>query len=293
MPTPRQRWRVPWACRRCATTLRTVYIASNHASHVPYALQALARGIDVYIEKPVAVSREQLRRLVDACAASGARIHAGYNRPFAGATRALRALMPIDAGAGLTLQCFVSGHRLGADHWYRRPDEGTRVCGNLGHWLDLLIHVLAWRGLPDRLDISLTCADDSEPDDNLSVAVRSDRADLFVVTLGSRCEPYEGIRETIDVQHGETIACIDDFRTLTVRQGARLVKRHFWPKDVGHRLAVLQPWGEAQRPWSEVLLSTLLMLQVADMVRDGRRQSVFSLRRAAAWLADPASGPPG
>jgi predicted dehydrogenase len=181
---------VPHACENADSFwavpgLRTVYIASNHASHVPYALQALSRGIDVYIEKPVAVSREQLRSLVDACAASGARIHAGYNRPFAGATRTLRALMPIDADAGMTLQCFVSGHRLAADHWYRHPDEGTRVCGNLGHWLDLLVHVLAWRGLPDRLDIALTCADDAEPDDNLSVALRSDRGDLFVVTLGS------------------------------------------------------------------------------------------------------------
>jgi hypothetical protein len=94
------------------------------------------------------------------------------------------------------------------------------VCGNIGHWLDLLVHMLVWRGLPDRLQISITSAADSELDDNVCIAIRSDRADLFSVTLTSRSEPFEGINETINFQHGETNCKIDDFRRMTVWQGA-------------------------------------------------------------------------
>lgn len=257
--------------------LRTVYIASNHASHADYAVRALGQGLDVYVEKPIAVTHAQLVNLLRAQRSARGRLFAGYNRPFSAAVRRLRALTPIDSAGGITLQCFVVGHQLGPDHWYRRPDEGTRVCGNVGHWLDLLVHMLAWRGLPDRLQISITAAADSEPDDNVCIAIRSDRADLFSVTLTSRSEPFEGINETINFQHGQTNCKIDDFRRMKVWQGARVSTHRFWPKDVGHGRAILQPFFSCEgRDWHEVELSTLLMLHVTEMVRRGAQQSVFS-----------------
>jgi predicted dehydrogenase len=258
--------------------LRTVYIASNHASHAAYAAQALNCGYDTYVEKPVAVSQAQFVALLKARAGSKARLFAGYNRPFSAALRELRALTPIDPRQGITLQCFVAGHKLEPGHWYRQPDEGTRICGNVGHWLDLMVHVLAWRGLPDRLDISLLWADDEEPDDNVSISIRSNRADLFSVLLTSRNEPFEGINETINFQHGETSCKIDDFRQMVVWQGAEKFQRRYWPKDVGHELAILQPFSSGPgRDWHEVELSTLLMLHITDMVRQRCRSSAFSI----------------
>lgn len=265
--------------------LRVVYIASNHASHADYAARALARGLDVYVEKPIAVDEAQLLRLLAARRVAPGRLFAGYNRPFAGALRWLREHLTIDARQGMTLQCFVVGHQLAADHWYRRPEEGTRVCGNIGHWLDLMVHVLSWRGLPDRLHIALVWADAAEPDDNVNIAIGSDRGDLFSVTLSARSEPFEGIRESLHLQHGQTTAQIDDFRRITVWQGPRLWRRRFWPKDVGHRRAILQPFAtQAQRDWREVELSTLLMLHIADMVRRRERDSSFSFAGCEARL---------
>lgn len=262
--------------------LRAVYIASNHASHADYAVRALSQGLDVYAEKPIAVTHAQLVNLLRAKRSARGHLFAGYNRPFSAAVRRLRALTRIDPNGGITLQCFVVGHQLGPDHWYRRPDEGTRVCGNVGHWLDLLVHVLAWRGLPDRLQISITAAADSEPDDNVCIAIRSDRADLFSVMLTSRSEPFEGINETINFQHGETNCKIDDFLRMTVWQGAAVSTSRFWPKDVGHRRAILQPFASDEgRDWHEVELSTLLMLHITEMVRRGEQQSTFSF--ATQW----------
>lgn len=257
--------------------LRTVYIASNHASHTPYAVQALERGLDIYIEKPVAVTFAQFVTLLRAKQLSGARVFAGYNRPFSRAIRELRERTTIDPANGISLQCFVTGHLIDADHWYRKPEEGTRICGNLGHWIDLMVHMMSWRGMPDRLDITITWADDCEPDDNVCVAIRSDRADVVSLMLTSRSEPFEGINETINFQHADTIAKIDDFRQMTIWHGERLWKRRFWPKDVGHQLAILQPFASTEgRDWHEVELSTLLMLHITDMVRQRVRQSCFS-----------------
>ncbi len=267
--------------------LRTMYIASNHSSHTPYALQALARGIDTYIEKPIAVTQTQLVNLVRAKKESKARVFAGYNRPFSGAIQLLRRLMTIDNSKGITLQCFVSGHAIPADNWYRRPEEGSRVCGNVGHWLDLFVHILSWRGMPDKIQITLTVADPAHPDDNVAISISSDRGDLFSVMLSTRAEPFEGVNESINLQHHETIAKIDDFRLMTLWQGEHLLRKRFWPKDVGHRAAILQPFrASPARDWNEVVQSTQLMLHIADMLRAGELQSVFSFRDSAVSLVN-------
>jgi len=166
---------------------------------------------------------------------------------------------------------------LAADHWYRRPEEGTRICGNVGHWLDLMVHILSWRGMPNRLAVSLTIADESEPDDNMVISMSSDRGDVLSVMLTSRCEPFEGINETIHIQHGETICKIDNFQRMTIWQGERRVRKRFWPKDVGHCLAILQPFrDDLTRDWREIVQSTLLMLHITENVRGGVLASEFS-----------------
>ncbi len=257
--------------------LNTVYISSNHSTHSFYAIQALKKGINAYIEKPIAVTYTQLIDLLKAYKQSKANIFAGYNRPFSGAIKLLREKCNIDCSKGITLQCFVSGHAIASDNWYRNPEEGSRVCGNLGHWLDLFVHILSWRGLPDELMISLIVADDDHPDDNVAISISSDNKDLFSVILSTRVEPFEGVNETINFQHNDTISKIDDFRQITIWQSEKITKKRFWPKDVGHQAAIMQPFANVdKRQWNEVVCSTLLMLHITEMLRSGNNLSKFS-----------------
>ena len=255
-----------------------VYIASNHATHTDYAVDALNAGKTAYIEKPVSVSRQQLRRLalaVRTASAAGTRTYAGYNRPFSGAVRLLRRYCNGQKGP-LTLSCFVTGHEIAANHWYRKPEEGTRVCGNVGHWIDLAVHMLSWRSLPDRWQVLVASADAAAPDDNLSISMTSEHGDLISLVLTSRSEPFEGINETLNLQWGEVMGRIDDFRAMRVWVGSRRHEHRFWPKDVGHRRAILQPFNQTEREWKEVEQSSLLMLAIADMILTGDRERSFS-----------------
>jgi predicted dehydrogenase len=60
--------------------ISAVYIATPPASHLPYALDALARGLDVYVEKPVALNAAEARQLADAVKASKARLTVAHYR---------------------------------------------------------------------------------------------------------------------------------------------------------------------------------------------------------------------
>ncbi len=267
-----------------------LYIASNHASHTDYAISGLEAGKTVYTEKPIAVTYDQLARLSTAARKASKPIYAGYNRPFSRAIRTLAAQVGPKPAGGVSLSCFVSGHVIDEDHWYRDEAEGTRICGNAGHWIDLFCHILSWRGLPETFRLQLLQADAAEPDDNFALSIATDQGDIFTLMLTARSEPFEGINETINFQQGETICKIDDFRRMTVWRGKTLRRWRFWPKDAGHKLSALQPFAKGpRRSWNEVELSALLVLHVTDMVRQGQTTSEIRLREASEALISKAS----
>ena len=260
--------------------IKKVYIASNHASHTSYAVQFLNKGIDVYCEKPISVSFEQFQQMREAIKNSTGRFFAGYNRPHSQAVKTLRNKV---LGKGnnkgvFTINCFISAHDIPMDHWYRNEEEGTRICGNVGHWLDLMIHMYNWRGsIPAQFLANIAYSNLEEPDDNITISLTNDLGDLTSITITARSEPFEGINETISFQYDTIIAKIDDFRRMTIWDDDMLYSKRYWPKDVGHKSAVMQPYNENDRDINEVLASTELMLHLTDMVRNKQTQKEIKL----------------
>lgn len=245
-----------------------VYIASDHYSHTSYAAAALKAGKIVYCEKPVAVNDEQLKILEEAVVKYCGEIYFGYNRPFSKAIADLK-LYINNIMQPMTLNCFISGHKLVSDHWYNDPKQGTRICGNLGHWIDLSMYLFEIRGyVPDKFEINITYADNKENDDNIAVSYKTDFGDLVTLVLTSRTEPFEGINETINLQCGNVISKIDDFQTQTIWIKEKKMKIRYNPKDVGHLNSINQPFGNWKREQSTVLKSTRLMLGIKEMVID-------------------------
>src|SRR5436305_3448785 len=59
-----------------------VVIATRHDSHAELARRALERGLDVFVEKPLALNDEELDAVLGAAAASRGRLTVGFNRRF-------------------------------------------------------------------------------------------------------------------------------------------------------------------------------------------------------------------
>jgi len=267
--------------------VKYVYIASNHASHTDYAIEALSKDKIVYLEKPIAVNRQQLSRLIKCINNTSKPIYAGYNRPFSKAILDLKTQVLSNFDDPITLNCFVSAHKLPSNHWYRDINEGTRICGNVGHWIDLGVHILSWTKLPDKWDIQVAFSNPLETDDDISISLTSSRGDLIVIVITSRCEPFEGINETINFQQGDVICKIDDFRSSTIWKNETLINKKYQPKDVGHTHSICQPFEEKySREWNEVVKSTLLMLHIADMVKNANKYSSFSFSDSLSTISN-------
>ncbi len=258
------------------SALEKVIIASNHASHTEYVVEALKRGLKVFCEKPLGVSWEQLHLLDAAVKASGRHLWAGFNRPYAPAIQLIAGKITGNRQP-LTLHCYVHGHFLPADHWYRKPEEGTRISGNMGHWIDLAVYLMGIRGaMPKTFSLTLCAAAETLPkDDNVVLVMTTDFGDLVSISLNARHEPFGGIRESIEVQCGDFAAQIDDFKTLHWWHGSRQGTEKYPHKDPGHQALVnafLAP-ASIPRNWEELKLSTALTLHASDLARNAAGKS--------------------
>jgi predicted dehydrogenase len=261
-----------------------LYIASNHASHAQYAIQGLKNDLNVYVEKPIAVEYNSLVGLIAASQKSKGNLYAGYNRPYSSAIKNIKEILLENAlldhnGHRFNVSFFINGHVIPSGHWYRDLNEGTRICGNVGHWIDLTMHLFNWRSIPDIFEVFIVYSNIEEPDDNITITIKSNLNDLVTISLVSQSEPFEGISESINLQYGDLIARIDDFQSLKVWVNEKKYSFKYFPKDVGHQRAVMQPFlpKEQNRDFFEVTLSTLLMLEITEMVRSTEGYRIFNV----------------
>jgi len=194
--------------------LDAVFIVTRHHSHADLVCRALERGQTVFVEKPLAVTTEQLERVLGVVNSTGNdRLMVGFNRRFAPLFTDLHRRFGQPAGP-TTARYLVSAGSLDARSWYRNEElEGTRFTGEGGHFVD----ALSW--WTDSLPEQVFALAGSDPQD-LQVSVRfrdGSTGVITYVTSGNARFP----KETFDAAAGDRSARLDNFRSGSVWIGRR------------------------------------------------------------------------
>ncbi len=247
-------------------------IATYHSTHVAVAETAYryCPQTRIFMEKPPVTDWSQLTTLEGL--RSECFIEIGYNRRYAPFVR--RAKQWIDNMSGpTTMTCIVKELNIPATHWYYWPTQGTRLTGNLSHWIDLGIHFISAK--PSV--VAIQSASQSHFADEVSASVSFDDGSLLTLVASDRGNSTQGVQECIEIRRGDATVRIDDFRRLTVWAGGRekaFVRRH---RDKGHsamyrtfvdQLTENEP--RAQYPNDDLRKSSLLYLTMVEMLRDGK-----------------------
>ena len=196
-----------------------VVVATAHDSHAHLACTALKAGHRVFVEKPPAVTEEDVRRLVAAMRAHPGAVEIGFNRRYHPLVRRARARLRQEPGP-VSISCLVKELTFEPDHWYFWPNQGTRITGNLCHWIDLAVYFLEDKPLP----VSVTLFPQmpgAEPggDEERVLTVTFEDGSLLTVLGTTRGDDIRGVQEQIDVRRGRTTITIDDLWKMRVRSG--------------------------------------------------------------------------
>jgi polar amino acid transport system substrate-binding protein len=117
-----------------------VFIATRHDRHGPETLEALRAGKHVFVEKPLCLSRDELRAIAGAFLNSNEPpvLMVGFNRRFSKAAAAARRFLE-ETGHPLVMNYTVAAGRIPVDHWTQDPVQGGgRILGEVCHFIDLM-----------------------------------------------------------------------------------------------------------------------------------------------------------
>jgi predicted dehydrogenase len=193
-------------------SLDAIFVVTRHHTHAELVCQALQAGKAVFVEKPLALTSDELSRITEVIESTGNdRLMVGFNRRFSPVLGQLRSLFG-DPGLRSASRYLVNAGQLDKDSWYRNVElEGSRFAGEGGHFIDTLSW---WAG---SLPAEVYAVAGPEHDDVLAtIRFRNGSAGtISYVTDGNPRYP----KETIDATAGGRVARLDNFRKGTVWSG--------------------------------------------------------------------------
>lgn len=216
--------------------IRLVYIASNHASHAEYAIRCLDAGKSVHIEKPQVVSQDQLSRLVAAQERNpGCLVFLGFNRPRSRHFRRVHEALAEQSGP-TSINWFIAGHEIPADHWYFSEAEGGRILGNVCHWTDLALETV---GLHQAFPCRVTPVSPPTAKSDFSFGISFADGSEATFSFSAKGHTFEGVREVLNAHRGDAIVSLRDFKETRIDIAAIRKRRTSTFRDHGHRENIL------------------------------------------------------
>jgi len=255
--------------------IKLVYIASNHYSHAIYAAQFISANKIVHIEKPHAVSYDQLSLLYKSYTENkNSQILLGFNRPKSKLFKILTSYLDKESGP-LMINWFIAGHQIEDNHWYFDKKEGGRVLGNLCHWSDLILHIV-------KLDNCFPCVITSSNKENSKsdfvCSISFSDGSASTISFSAKGHTFEGVREILNVHKGNTLGMLKDFATLELDIIEKIIKKKLFFRDHGHKKNILNSYNALFKNNGEdidyVMASGIFILAIRDSIETGQKVTV-------------------
>jgi predicted dehydrogenase/threonine dehydrogenase-like Zn-dependent dehydrogenase len=259
-----------------------VIIATRHSSHAQITVEALMAGKSVFVEKPLALTFEEVESVRQAIDATGnERLLVGFNRRFS--PMFLEIAKPFQSIESPVIMNYrVHAGKLASDSWYLDSREGSRFVGEAGHFFDIFSFFTDSRPssvICSSLQPEKPTADDRE---NMIVTVNYEDGsvgNLLYLTQGSMKAP----KEYFEVFGGGCTALINNFVSLSVYKGNTFHRSKLGRMDKGQKdelhafISALRSGNAMPISVQSVIDTTLVTLSAIESLRKGQRIDMASL----------------
>ncbi|MFI3246854.1 MAG: bi-domain-containing oxidoreductase [Ferrimonas sp.] len=217
--------------------INTVAIVTRHNSHAHFVAEALNAGKNVFVEKPLAITLEELAEVEaayysKASTASAPKLMVGFNRRFSPQVQKMKELLS-SVKEPKSFMMTMNAGAIPADHWTQDNEVGGgRIIGEACHFIDLM------RFLADSEIVSVQCRRMGDAD---GVDITEDKA---AIILGFADGSFGTIhylangaanfpKERVEVFAAGRVLQLDNFRKLKAFGWLGFYKMNLWKQDKG------------------------------------------------------------
>jgi predicted dehydrogenase/threonine dehydrogenase-like Zn-dependent dehydrogenase len=253
----------------------TLIVASRHDSHARFVVKALRAGKNVFVEKPLCLSLNELEEIKDQYQNSHQLLMVGFNRRFAPHIQKIKSLLaPVTTPKSFIMT--VNAGDIPATHWTQDAvTGGGRLVGEACHFIDLLRYLA---GCP------ITAYHVAHMD---QVAIRDDKVcitlsfsdgslgTIHYLANGHRSYP----KERLEIFSDGKVLQLDNFRKLRGYGWPNFKRLNLFQQNKGQQECARQFMNAvkfalpAPIPAAELFEVAQITLEIADTIKSGSGQT--------------------
>jgi len=211
--------------------INTIFIATRHDSHAEYVLKSLKAQKNVFVEKPLCLSVDELAEIEQIYRAQSTgetgQLMVGFNRRFAPNAAALKERL---TDGPISMIYRINAGPIPADTWIQDPAiGGGRIIGEVCHFVDFLTFMCG--SLPARVYAS-ALPDPGHLNDTLVVNLEFENESVGTICYfanGSKRIP----KEYMEVYQSGLTGIIRDFKQLEIFGNSKHERRKLLNQDKG------------------------------------------------------------
>ncbi|MBU1122177.1 MAG: bi-domain-containing oxidoreductase [Candidatus Omnitrophota bacterium] len=218
--------------------INCVFIATRHDLHAKFVIEALKKGKNVFVEKPLCLNERELKEIVSVYQLLRTKhqtlnLMVGFNRRFSPFVKEIKTFFR-NRTAPLIISYRVNAGYLPARHWVHTSEGGGRIIGEVCHFVDLLTYFT--ESFPVKVSVSgLKHPDKSIPqEDNVIINLEFRDGSLGSINynaIGDISFP----RERVEIFGNSSVAIIDNFKTASLSRNRQTKVLRKLDRDMGHR----------------------------------------------------------
>jgi predicted dehydrogenase len=259
--------------------VNTVAILTRHDTHADLTIRALKAGKNVFVEKPLAITVDQLEKVsIQLQNTNAGLLMMGFNRRFAPLALELTRFLQ-SRSEPLYAHYRVNAGYIPLNHWTQDPEQGGgRIVGEGCHFVDFVTFLVG--SAPVSVQTQALPNLGKYREDNVSMTFGfADGSTAIVDYLANGDKSFA--KERVEVFCAGRIAVLDDYRSLLmVENGNRKVIKSAFKQDKGHfgeMLALVKGLrdGVAPIPYEQLLgVSRAMFAAVTSLRSDGEKQNI-------------------
>jgi polar amino acid transport system substrate-binding protein len=261
------------------SSVNLVVVGTRHDLHAELAVKALKLNKHVFVEKPLALSEEELSEVLDAALNSTAKLAVGFNRRFSPLARRAKEFF---AGRTdpLSIVYRINAGRIPKEHWVQDPGQGGgRIIGEVCHFIDFMEFVTGALPVSVYAESVVGSNDRSVDDDSVLITLRfSDGSNGTIAYLSEGDRALA--KERIEIFGAGKSFVIDDFCKATSYKNGREEQTTLRAQDKGQLDEVravcesILKGDAAPIALEELAATSLTTFRILDSLRTGQRVDV-------------------
>jgi predicted dehydrogenase/threonine dehydrogenase-like Zn-dependent dehydrogenase len=259
------------------TEINTVAILTRHDSHADLVVKALKIGKHVFVEKPLAITPEQLHKIEKQLRITNHQLlTVGFNRRFSPLAQNLKSSI-VNRQSPMCLHYRVNAGYIPLNHWTQDPTlGGGRIIGEACHFIDMLTFLVG--ASPVSVMAHALPNGGKYREDNVSMTFTFPNGSIGVVDYlanGDKSFP----KERLEVFCEGTIAVLDDYVSLTtVKNGKKTVESGAqdkgWRAEMAAFAESIRSGGEPPIPYDQLIGVTKSTFAAMESIQKGTSISI-------------------